>query len=124
VDPFKGAFKGSVPNILNDQRTGAMDARNSSPASHIQQYHFRQLLGDFFCSLNCESPWWVSMVERIQNYNTTCLTHYLDFKHSIGVQFICSTGLLKVRNSRNSSSTVVIKVEWDVSLKNSNFLGL
>jgi hypothetical protein len=64
----------------------------------------------FFRSLHCEFPWWVSMVEPIQNDNTTCLTHYLDFNHSI---FICSTGLLKVGKSRNSSSTVVIKAEWD-----------
>jgi hypothetical protein len=76
----------------------------------------------FFCTLHYESPWWVSMVEPIQNDNNTCLTQYL--KHSIGLQHLCSTGLLKVGNSRILSSTAVVKAEWIVSLKNSNFLGL
>ena len=100
-----------------------MDARNSSPASRIQRYHFRQLLGDFFRSLRCESPWWVSMVEPIQNDNTTCLTHYLGFKHSNGVPFLCSTGLLKVGNSRNSGSTVVVKAEWDSFIEEQQLSG-
>jgi hypothetical protein len=35
------------------------------------------------------------------------------FWNSAGVQFLCSTGLIKVGNSRNSASTVVVKAEWD-----------
>jgi hypothetical protein len=49
----------------------------------------------------------------VGNDATTCLTHYLGFEHPIGVQFLCSTGLLKVGNSRNPNATVVVKVEWD-----------
>jgi hypothetical protein len=29
------------------------------------------------------------------------------------IQFLCSTGLLKVGNSRNPNATVVVKAEWD-----------
>ncbi len=53
------------------------------------------------------------MNEPVQDDIKTCLTYYLGFEHTIGIQFLCSAGLLKVGNSRNSHSTVVVKAEWD-----------
>jgi hypothetical protein len=101
-----------------------MDARESACNSHIQRQHFRQLLGNFFRSLLDEDPWWVSLNEPVGNDATTCLTHYLGFEHPIGVQFLCSTGLLKVGNSRNPNATVVVKAEWDKFIDEQGFSGL
>jgi hypothetical protein len=50
----------------------------------------------------------------------TCLTHFLRFHHSVGIEFLYFTGLLKVGNSKNPQSTVVIHPEWDVSVLSSN----
>ena len=41
------------------------------------------------------------------------MSYYLGFEHNIGIQFLCSTGLLKIGNSRNSNSVSVVKAEWD-----------
>ena len=43
----------------------------------------------------------------------TCLTQFLRFHHSVGIEFLCLTGLLKVGNSRNPQATVVIQSEWE-----------
>lgn len=51
-----------------------------------------------------------------------CITHYLRFEH-IGVQFLCSAGLLKVGNSRNPSAAVMIKAEWDKFINEESLSG-
>ncbi len=43
----------------------------------------------------------------------TCLTHFLGFDHSVGIEFLCLAGLLKVGNSKNPQASVVIQSEWD-----------
>ncbi len=43
----------------------------------------------------------------------TCLTHFLGFDHSVGIEFLYLTGLLKIGNSRNPQATVVIQSEWE-----------
>jgi hypothetical protein len=63
--------------------------------------------------LQNEDPWWVSLHEPVNGKMQTCITHFLDFEHSVGIEFLCTTGLLKVGNSGNPHSTVVAQSEWN-----------
>ncbi len=62
-----------------------------------------------------EDPWWISLYEMVNGEMKTFITQFLGFEHSVGVDFLCKTGLLKVGNSKNQHSTVVVQSEWDTS---------
>jgi hypothetical protein len=91
---------------------GEMEARDFASKSHSLRHRCRQLKA-FFCELQNEFPWWVSLHESVNGEMQTCLTHFLGFQHSVGVEFLCTIGLLKVGNSRNPHSTVVVPSEWE-----------
>lgn len=41
----------------------------------------------------------------------TCLTRFLGFEHFVGVECLCTTGHLKIRNNRTPHSTMVAQSE-------------
>lgn len=90
-----------------------MEARDFASKSHSLRHRCRQLLGNFFRALQNEDPWWVSLHEPVNGEMQTCITHFLGFEHAVGVEFLCTTGLLKVGNSRNPHITVVVQSEWE-----------
>ena len=92
---------------------GKMEARDFASKSRSLRRRCRKLLGNFFREVQNEHPWWVSLHAPVNGEMQTCLTHFLGFQHSVGVEFLCTTGLLKVGNSRNPHSTVVVPNEWE-----------
>jgi len=71
----------------------------------------RQLLGNFFRSLGNLEPWWVSIVHPVEGDETTTLTSLLGFEHDVGLQFLCSAGLLKPGPKKSYS---VLIEQWDL----------
>jgi hypothetical protein len=63
-----------------------------------------------------DDPWWVSLSHPVQNDESTCLSYLLGLKHSVGIEFLCSAGFLKVGHSRNANAIVVVAAEWDMFL--------
>ncbi len=86
---------------------------DSAPVSHSLRQRCRQALGSFFCAFQKDDPWWVSLLHPVKNNASTCLTYVLGLKHSVGIEFLCSAGLLKVGHSRNPNATVVVTSEWE-----------
>ena len=86
---------------------------DSAPVSHSFRQHCRQALGNFFRAFLKDKPWWVSLSKPVNDDNKTCLYYLLGFDQSIGAEFMCSTGLIKVGHSRNPNATIIIKSEWD-----------
>ncbi len=72
----------------------------------------RQLLGSFFQDLANVDPWWVSIVSAVDGDQNTTLTHLLGFEHQVGLEFLCSAGLLK-SGPKNNTFSVLYK-EWDL----------
>jgi hypothetical protein len=56
-------------------------------------------LGDFFSAFEKDNPWWLSIIHPVNGDDETSLFYLLGFEHSVGLQFLCSTGLLKERHS-------------------------
>ncbi len=53
------------------------------------------------------------MLHPVKNDESTYLTYLLGPKHSVGIEFLCSAGFLKVGHSRNPNATVVVTSEWE-----------
>jgi len=85
-----------------------MSVDNGRSLRHLS----RQLLGIFFRSLENLKPWWVSIVSPINGDEATMLTHLLGFEHHVGLQFLCSAGLLK--NGPRKDSYSVLSEQWDL----------
>jgi hypothetical protein len=86
---------------------------DSAPVSHSFQNKCLQALGNFFHAFLKDKPWWVSLSKPVNDEDETCVYYRLGFNQSIGAEFMCSTGLIKVGHCRNSNATIVIKSEWD-----------
>ena len=87
-----------------------------SGGTAIIRQRCRQALGDFFRAFVKDDPWWVSLSHPVQNDESTCLSYLLGLKHSVGIEFLCSAGFLKVGHSRNANAIVVVAAEWDMFL--------
>jgi hypothetical protein len=85
-----------------------MAADNSRSLRHLN----RQLLGKFLRNLENLDPWWVSIVLPVNGDLKTTLTSLLGFEHQLGLEFLCSTGLLKSGTKPNSFS--VVYEEWEL----------
>jgi hypothetical protein len=48
-----------------------------------------------FPAFEKDDPWWVSIIHPVNVDDETSLIYLLGFEHSVGVQFLCSAGLLK-----------------------------
>lgn len=72
----------------------------------------RQLLGEFFRSLESLEPWWFSIVSPVNGECKTSLTNLIGFDHQVGLQFLCSAGLLKTGPKKNSYSVQI--EQWEL----------
>jgi len=73
----------------------------------------QQALGEFFHAFKNDDPWWVSVIHPVNGDDKTSLIYLLGFEHSVGMQFLCSTGLVKEWHSRNANSVVIVRAEWE-----------
>ena len=48
-----------------------------------------------FRALESTEPRWVSIIHPVKDIKTTSLSHLLGFEHQVGLEFLCSTGLVK-----------------------------
>jgi hypothetical protein len=81
--------------------------------SHSFRHGCRQLLGDFFRAIQHKEAWYISILNPVDGLDHTCLTYLLGFQGDVGVDFLCSTGLVKKGYSMNPDAFVVVKGEWD-----------
>jgi len=69
----------------------------SVDTTHSLHQLSRQLLGSFLHDLANLDPWWVSsIVSPVNGDHKTTLADLLGFEHEVALDFLCSTGLLKI----------------------------
>jgi hypothetical protein len=73
----------------------------------------RALLGVFFRSLSSTKPRWVSILHPVGDGKVSCLTQLLGFEHSVGLQFLMVTGLIKKGNPKHQDAYAVLQGEWE-----------
>jgi len=101
-----------------------MDAWGSAPVTHSFCRHCWQALGDVFRAFENNNPWWVTIIHPVNGDDKKSLIYLLGFEHSVGMQFLCSAGLVKEGNSRNTNSFVIVSVEWEKFFIEQNLLYL
>jgi hypothetical protein len=95
-----------------------MDSWDSPPTiTYSFQQQCRQLLGSFFRSLERSIPWFISIGNPVNGVGNTCLTHLLGFHHEVGVDFLCSIGLLRHGHSRSPNAITVVTSSWDTFIE-------
>jgi hypothetical protein len=57
-------------------------------------------------------PWWVSIISPVNCDHSTTLTSLLGYEHKVGLEFLVSTGLVKLIN-QDKPSYLVVLAEWD-----------
>jgi hypothetical protein len=72
-----------------------------------------QLPGSFFHSLKRSIPWFISIGNPVNGVENACLMQLLGFNHEVGVDFLCSIGLLRHGHSQSTSSITVVNSSWD-----------
>ncbi len=55
----------------------------------------------------------MSILQPFNGECHTCLTYLLGFQHDVGIEFLCSTGLVKKGYSNNPDAYVIVKGEWN-----------
>ena len=84
---------------------------SANPHSFRQQC--RQLLGNYFRSFQTAGPWYLSIGNPVDGVHKTCLAAFLGYDFEVGVDFLCSLGLLKRGHGRYPNAVTVLLAEWD-----------